>query len=207
MPRLLLVRHGRTSWNVQGRGQGHTDIPLDDVGLAQAAEAGPHIAKAGPAAVWSSDSSRARDTAAAIGLPVQVDPRLREVNLGSFEGGTQQEWQVQDPQTFAAWRAGHDVRRGGGETYAEVAVRATAAVREALSTLPGPDDLLVVVSHGGAIRAVVTALLELPAAPWARLASLGNCCCALLTDEPAGPGWRMSAYGVTPDFLPPSGSR
>jgi probable phosphoglycerate mutase len=207
VPRLLLLRHGQTAWNVEGRGQGHADVPLDDVGRAQAAEAGAHIAKAAPAAVWSSDSSRARDTATAIGLAVTVDARLREINLGAHEGRTLREWQAEDPRGYAAWRSGHDVRRGGGETYAEVAGRALPAVHEALAGLPDPRDLLVIVSHGGAIRALTTALLQLPAAPWARLTGLGNCCCALLVDTGDGRGWRLGAYGVTPDFLRPPASR
>lgn len=207
MPRLLLLRHGQTAWNLEGRGQGHADIPLDEVGRAQAAEAGAYVAKLTPAAVWSSDLSRARDTATAIGLPVTVDARLREINLGAHEGRTLREWQAQDPAGYAAWRSGHDVRRGGGETYAEVAARAMPAVEQALAGLPDPHDLLVVVSHGGAIRALTTALLELPAAPWARLVGLGNCCCALLGEAGDGRGWRLAAYGVTPDFLRPLASR
>lgn len=201
MTRLLLLRHGRTAWNLDGRGQGHTDIPLDDVGRAQAAAAGQAVAALRPDVVWSSDSSRARETAAAIGLPVHVDPRLREINLGTYEGRTLAEWEADDPDTYRLWRSGHDVRRGGGETYAEVAARASAAVGEAVASLDHPSGLVVVVCHGGAIRALLTTLLALPTAPWAKLAGLNNCHCALVYDSGDGRGWRLSVYGVSPDVL------
>lgn len=113
------------------------------------------------------------------------------------------EWEADDPQSYRLWRTGHDVRRGGGETYAEVAARAVPAVREALASIVDPRQLVVVVSHGGAIRALITALLDLPEAPWARLGALGNCCCALLADTDDGRGMRLISYGVPPQALPP----
>lgn len=207
MTRLLLVRHGQTRWNVENRFQGQQDIPLDEVGLAQAAAVGPLIADAKPAAVWSSDSMRARVTAEAVGLPVRLDPRLREIDLGTYEGMTPQQWEVDDPDRHARWRAGYDVRRGGGETYLEVGVRALAAIREALGTLGDPDALLVVVSHGGTIRSILTGLLELPTVQWGHLGTLGNCCGALLHRADDGRGWRLLAYGVRAEFLLGSGSR
>jgi probable phosphoglycerate mutase len=201
VPRLLLLRHGRTEWNEQGRFQGSTDIPLDAVGRAQAVEAGRAVATLKPAAVWSSDLSRAADTAAHIGLPVTLDARLQEISLGSFEGMMAGEWAAADPVSYEAWRLGADIRRGGGETYVEVSARAGAAVAEALAALPGGEGLLVVVCHGGTTRALLNSLLRLPAAPWAQIGPLGNCCCALLTDAADGRGWRLTAYGVPPQSL------
>jgi broad specificity phosphatase PhoE len=201
VPRLLLVRHGQTEWNSLGRFQGQADIPLDAVGIAQAVDIGPPIAEAKPAAVWSSDSMRARVTAEAIGLPVVTDPRLREIDLGTAEGLTAEAWAALDPQAYEMWVAGYDVRRGGGETYAEVGVRATAAVRDALASVDDPGALLVVVSHGGTIRAILTRLLELPASPWAHLSTLHNCCGALVSLEDDGRGWRLVGYGVRADVL------
>lgn len=199
--RLLLLRHGQTSWNLQGRFQGQTDIPLDEVGAAQALAVGAVIAEAKPSVVWSSDSSRARVTAEAIGLPVTVDERLREINLGAYEGMTPGEWEALDARRHALWRSGHDVRRGGGETYLEVGVRAIAAVREALASAEDPDALVVVVSHGGTIRSILVELLALPGSPWAHLGTLGNCCGALLRHVDEERGWRLLAYGVGAEFL------
>jgi broad specificity phosphatase PhoE len=178
-------------------------VPLDEVGHEQAASAGRAVAAAGPSAVWSSDLVRAVATAQAIGLPVHTDKRLREIDLGSDEGGTPAQWRERDPAGYRAWRAGADVRRGGGETYAEVALRAQAALGDAQAELADRDGLLVVVTHGGTIRALLTALLALPSAPWARLGGLNNCCCALLADGADERGWRLSAYGVPPQFLLP----
>jgi len=199
--RLLLLRHGQTDWNVAGRFQGSQDIPLNDVGLAQAKAAGEAIAEAKPAAVWSSDSRRALVTAEAIGVPIVVDRRLREIDLGTYEGMTPAEWTVLDPKRHALWRAGHDLRRGNGETYLEVGVRAVAAVRDAVASVEDPDGLVVVVSHGGTTRSMLTGLLDLPGSPWAHLGTVGNCCGALLTDDDDGRGWKLRAYGVRAEFL------
>jgi len=90
--RLVLVRHGQTAWNLEGRAQGHSDVPLDDVGLAQAAAAAPYVAALRPSALWSSDLARARQTAsfveAATGLAATPDPRLREYDVGIRSGLT-----------------------------------------------------------------------------------------------------------------------
>lgn len=192
---VLLVRHGRTRWNKEGRGQGRADIPLDKAGRAQAAAAGPAIARLGPSLVWSSDSVRAHDTALAIGLPVTTDPRLREIDLGRYEGRLMAEWQADEPDEYARNLAGHDVRRGGGELNREVGERALPAVSEALAATPD-GGLLVVVSHGGTIRALLRLLLDLPPAPWSHLAALGNTCCVLLDHDARGRGWRLVLYGL-----------
>ncbi len=202
MPHLLLVRHGRTQWNLERRGQGQADIPLDDVGRAQAAEAGRAIAALGPDLVWSSDSQRAHDTALASGLPVTTDSRLREIDLGAYEGKLLEEWQAAEPDEYARSQQGHDVRRGGGELNSEVGERAYPALLEALALTPD-DGLLVVVSHGGTIRALLRILLDLPASPWLHLGALGNTACALLDHDRHGRGWRLHVYGVPVATLSP----
>lgn len=162
----------------------------------QAATTGEALAALEPEVVWSSDLSRARDTAAALGVPVVTDARLREIDLGRYEGRTPLEWQQDDPDTYALWRAGHDVRRGGGETYAEVGVRATAAVKEALAAANDPVRPVIIVAHGGTIRALLVEMLDLPSSPWARLHGLENTSCVDLFDAGDGRGWRLVAYGV-----------
>src|SRR6476659_10216608 len=91
MATLILVRHGETDWNAAGRLQGHTDRPLNDYGRTQAKRLAEQLAGDGIAAIYASDLSRARETAESLGLPVLVDPDLREKNWGSWEGLTSDE--------------------------------------------------------------------------------------------------------------------
>ena len=90
--RLYIVRHGETAWNLEQRIQGQLDIPLNDTGRGQAARMAQALAGEGIAAVYSSDLSRAAETAAALaqaaGLPLRTDPSLRERGFGHFEGVT-----------------------------------------------------------------------------------------------------------------------
>ena len=175
--------------------QGQLDVPLDDTGREQAIAAASALAATLPYAVVSSDLSRALDTArlvaAAAGLPVAVDQRLRELDLGSWQGLTSEQARDSHPDEHADWRAGVDVRRGGGETYAEAGARAMAAM---LSVDLPPGRTLVAVTHGGTARAAVAALLELPPEHAWRLAALGNCCWSVLVE--ADRGWRLERHGA-----------
>lgn len=200
--RLLVLRHGRTSWNATGRIQGQLDPPLDELGRAQAALAARTVAAFGPAAIVSSDLQRALDGArllgAETGLPVVSDARLREIDVGTWQGLTGVEAQEKFPSEYAAWRVGADVRRGGGETYEEVGERAGVAALELASSLP-TDGLGVLVTHGGTARSLIGKVLELPVSHWWRLAALGNCCWAMLRE--AERGWRLLEYGVAAGSL------
>lgn len=193
---LLIWRHGRTEWNDTGRFQGHIDVSMDAVGHAQAATAAEALAVLEPTAIVSSDLARARDTAAYLGtltgLPVDVDERLREIDVGEWGGLTRPEIEARFPETNAAWLRGEDVRREGGETLAEVTARATAALSDALAT--SGDGPLVVVTHGGVSRALVLALLALPVSAASAFAALGNARWAALVRR--GSGWRLTAYNV-----------
>lgn len=200
MTRLILCRHGQTDWNREQRGQGQADVPLNEVGRAQAAAAGAALAALRPDAVWSSDSSRAHDTAIAVGLPVTSDPRLREIDLGRYEGKLLSEWEADEPDEYARNLAGHDVRRGGGELNREVGERAYPALLAALAATP-VGGLLVVVSHGGTIRALLRLLLDLPPTPWSHLGALGNTCVAVLAHDDHGRGWRLDGYGMRATML------
>ena len=156
-----------------------------------------------PARLLSSDLARARRTAQplseATGLDVVLDVRLRELDLGTWQGLTGQEARERFPDEHAAWRAGVDVRRGSGETYAEAAGRASACLLEHLPALE-PGRTLVAVTHGGTARATLGRLLELPAASWGRLAPLGNCCWSVLVEHPLG--WRLEQHGAGLDVAP-----
>ncbi|WP_045880046.1 histidine phosphatase family protein [Pseudofrankia sp. DC12] len=183
--RLLLLRHGRTGWNDSGRFQGQADPPLDEVGRAQAARVAPVIAAMRPDLVVSSDLIRCRATAELIGLPYRSDARLREIDLGRWSGLNSEEASRLYPEEDAAWRRGEDIRRGGGETYFEVADRAGALFDELVAAgLPGgPDSLVLFVLHGGTARSLIGHLLGLPPDTWWHFGPLANCRWTLLGSE------------------------
>lgn len=199
--RVVLWRHGRTHWNAESRFQGGTDIPLDGVGRAQAHRAARDLAALKPVRVVSSDLARAVDTARALaavaGLPVLTDPQLRETHAGVWEGMTREEIQTADPQRFHEWLAGRDVHAGGGESRSQVGERVAAAVeRHAADLTPGAT--LVVVTHGGATRAGLGRLLELPVDGWAALGGLVNCAWSVLErcEPDAGRRWRLVEHNA-----------
>ncbi len=178
MTRLVLLRHGQTPFNAERRFQGQLDPDLDEVGLDQAVAAAGALAPRGPAAIVSSDLRRATRTAAplaaATGLAVTNDSRLREIDLGNWQGLTRAEAEESDPVGFAAWAAGEEIRRPGGESPAEVADRMVAGLTAAVESV-APGAVLVVVSHGFAIRAGLARLLDPPAgSTWRDIPSLAN---------------------------------
>jgi len=196
---LLLVRHGRTAWNLEGRLQGHADVALDDVGREQADALGAGLAPLGPARLWSSDLRRAEATASVIGaacaLPVVPDPRLREYDVGARSGLTPAEFAEQYPEEHAAWNAGAPGPLVPGEEgAAEVAARTSTALREHMASL-APGEIGVAVMHGACIKTALGALLDWPGARRA-LAGLDNGAIAVLVDR--GPELRLVAYNVPP---------
>ncbi|MHB0874427.1 MAG: alpha-ribazole phosphatase [Anaerolineae bacterium] len=155
MIRLLLVRHGVTEWNCSGRYQGHADTPLSEEGLRQAALVGAHLSGEPLAAVYTSDLSRARQTAKAVatphGLTAMADARLREICFGRWEGLTHAEIEQRFPMELAGWL--HDPVAAcppEGETVAAVSERLAAAVG-AISALHA-EGTIALVGHGGAFQ-------------------------------------------------------
>ena len=152
---LLLVRHGESQANAEGRLSGRAETPLTDRGRAQAAALAGRLAGAGR--LITSPLRRAGDTAAALGLTVaaEVDQRWTEIDYGAFEGARLSDL---DPDTWRRWRADPDFRPPGGETLREVSVRVAAACDELFATAGeaarGPADV-VVVSHVSPIKAAV----------------------------------------------------
>ncbi len=158
---VLLARHGQTNDNLDPqRFQGFSDTPLNQTGRAQAVELADRVAADEPiASLWSSDLSRARETAetvgARIGLDPTLDPRLREGDRGSWEGHLFLEIEADQPERYAAWRrGGSQFRFPGGESLLEQQERVSAACREIHATglLPA-----LVVCHGGSIRVMLCA--------------------------------------------------
>ncbi len=156
---IYLTRHGETDWNAEGRWQGHTDKPLNDRGREQARALAETLRGAGIAAIVASDLQRARETASivaeALGLAVEyVDPDLRERTIGVFEGLTREECERLHPEAWAAWLE-HKHPPPGAEGHQSLAVRVTAAIGRAAARLAPPEAPLLLVTHGGAMRAAL----------------------------------------------------
>lgn len=204
--RLILWRHGRTEWNATGRFQGQLDPPLDDTGREQAIRVAPHLVAAGlvpeETVVVSSDLSRAAETAATLtallGIPLRLDPRLREHGLGSWEGLTRAEVADRFPEQYADWLAGRPIHGRGGEQPTEVADRAVAA----LADLP-EAAVAVVVTHGGTAGRLVETLLGLGAEHRRVFGPLGNCAWSELSHQ--GGRWRLIRHNTVPTQLPDTG--
>ncbi len=166
--RLLLVRHGVTAWNREGRFQGHLDPELDAEGRSEAQLLATRLAgwdpNARPTRIVASTLARARATAeiiaAALDLEVEADPRLVEVGQGEWEGRSHDELERDDATRYAAWRAIGEARPPGAEDLGAVAARVLAAVASAID---GADQVVCVVTHGGVLRVLATSLLALGA--------------------------------------------
>ncbi|GLW27007.1 MULTISPECIES: histidine phosphatase family protein [Microbispora] len=189
--RVVCLRHGQTLWNVEKRFQGHTDIALDETGIAQAARAASLLASLRPTMLVASDLRRAYDTASALGritgLDVMVDKDLRERGGGEWEGLTRDEIRAGWPVEYEAWEA------PGGEDVTHVADRVAEAVERWAGRL-GDDGPLVIASHGAALRLGICRLLGLPQELWSALGSLGNCSWSVL--EEGRRGWRLMEHNA-----------
>jgi glucosyl-3-phosphoglycerate phosphatase len=154
---LCLFRHGRTTWNAEGRYQGHADVELDDLGHGQALAVAQRCRQIAPMALYSSDLVRCRVVGEAIsdatGAALRLDDRLRERDVGAWSGLTRAEIAERFPDEWEAWRLGDEVRPGGGETLDEVVARTKAFVETIRSRYD--DGSVVAVTHGGWIRTLV----------------------------------------------------
>ncbi|MEU6524136.1 histidine phosphatase family protein [Streptomyces sp. NPDC046924] len=195
--RIILWRHGQTSWNVERRFQGSTDVELTETGVAQARRAARLLAGLEPDAIIASDLKRAVRTAAELaaltGLEPVYDEALRETYAGVWQGLTHDEIIARHGDEYTAWKRGEPVRRGGGELETEVADRAAPVVLRHTEKLPD-DGTLVVVSHGGTIRTTIGWLLGLDPRNWEGLGGLTNCCWSVLGE--GARGWRLLEHNA-----------
>jgi probable phosphoglycerate mutase len=167
MTTLFVARHGQTDWNREHRWQGWADPPLNAAGREQAGELGESLADRGIEVVVSSDLRRAAETAeiaaARFGLPVQLDTRLREVDVGEWSGLTSAEVEARYPEGYRRRREG---RTGWehGEELGAMAERVVSSLLEIAESHPGRRVL--VVTHGGPVRATLAACgLDVRTAP------------------------------------------
>lgn len=198
---VVLWRHGRTEWNVAGRVQGQSDIPLDDVGRGQAREAAARLAALKPYRIVSSDLSRASETAQILGeltsQEVEFDVRLREMDFGAREGLTWREAWDQFPDGMQAWVDGDETQIPGSETHRLAGERFAAALHDLLEDLP-PEAVLVVVAHGAVLRTGACAFLDIPEEHWGTFGGLGNCSWSVLEEwsRDEWSQWRLTEWNA-----------
>ena len=167
----LLLRHGQTPMSVQKRYAGRSDVPLTDAGVAQAAAAAKRLAPAGIAAIVASPLQRtvqtAEQVAAVTGLPVVTEDGFRETDFGAWEGLTFAEVRERWPSEMTAWLADPEVAPPGGESFAAVSERVTAALHRVLAGRTG--QRILIVSHVTPIKTLVAAALLAPPAALYRM--------------------------------------
>lgn len=199
MRRVLIWRHGETEQNAAGIYQGQLDTSLSARGRAQAATAAQLLAQRSLARLVASDLTRAATTAAtlasATGLTVEPDRRLREIDVGRWQGLTHPEVRARFPELQAELEQGQDVRRGEtGERVRDVAARMRAVFDEVVATQE-PDSTVVLASHGLAGRALVADVLGMDFTRLTQaLVGLHNCHWAELVEHDIG--WRLDAWNT-----------
>ena len=152
--RLTLVRHAVTDWNLEGRWQGWSDVPLGELGQAQAKSLKTKLEKTAYDAVFSSDLSRTMQTAEHAGFQPSLEPRLREIHFGIFEGETNAV--VAAHPGFNTWLENPmQTKIEGGESYADLEARGL----DWLKSLPETGEILAF-THGGIIQVLVPKLLD-----------------------------------------------
>ncbi|MQA62345.1 MAG: histidine phosphatase family protein [Actinophytocola sp.] len=195
MRRLVLWRHGETTYNAIGRMQGHIDSELTSVGWNQAKFAVPALARFTPDLVIASDLRRATDTATVladgIGVPLRIDKRLRETHLGEWQGLTGDEVDAGWPGDRERWRDDATWAPPGGESRVDVAKRSYEVVADLER---GSDEIVLLAAHGGLIVALTARLLELPLPHWSMLGGVSNCHWVELQRRETG--WRLHAYNA-----------
>jgi broad specificity phosphatase PhoE len=172
--RIWLVRHGETEWNATKRAQGQADVPLNHAGRLQAEVAAAQLDGVNLAGVYSSDLSRAVDTAEPIarahGLEIVTDPAFREIDQGEWEGLGLAEIRSRWPNLWGPAR--HHVQRPGGESPEQVQKRALEALARVVER--HPSGAVAIVSHGGTIRWIAAYALGYDIQGSARIRGLSN---------------------------------
>jgi probable phosphoglycerate mutase len=162
---VIIVRHGQTQWNIRKIRQGHLDSELTERGVAQARALGQRLARENFTAIYSSDLGRAIQTARMItvitGHPIVTDSRLRERNLGIFQGLSGDEIQRNHPEEYRLHHTlGPDYVIPGGESVRQQVARNVSCIDEI--ALKHPGEKVVVVTHGGVVSGVFRHVLNIP---------------------------------------------
>jgi broad specificity phosphatase PhoE len=196
--RVVCIRHGETDWNAAGRWQGRAPVPLNADGLAQAERLARYLAAAKTHfdVLYSSDLLRARQTAQAVAdalnLDLLLEPRLREVDLGDWQGLTRDEVQAWDPIHYAAFHADYyTVPPPNGESRNQLRER----VRDAFDDITArhPDQIIALVSHGGTLGMLIESLFGRIERPTLRNTSL-----TIVEQDQPGMPWTAVQMAWTP---------
>jgi broad specificity phosphatase PhoE len=158
---VYLIRHGETEWNITGRWQGILDVQLNEVGREQAQKLAEEAKNTGIEAIYSSDLSRAAETAQALAAPLGLTPildlRLRELDIGVFQGLKEAEIKQKYPEEFAAFLANPlEYRLPEGESRMDLQARVFALWKELLSS--SQHQTIALVSHNGTLKMLLSAL-------------------------------------------------
>lgn len=189
--RILLVRHGQTDWNVQGRWQGYEPVALNQEGWTQARAVAGTLRGRPVGAIVSSDLPRAFETATvigeALGLEPRPDERWREFNMGIFQGNTRDEIMHKFPDEWRGFQADYwDFCIPNGESRRVMQERIFSAWQAMLESAAGPE--VIVVSHGGSLKMLLLRLF--PDLPGYDAIHLGNT--SITTIEQAAHGWHLA---------------
>ncbi|OAM78351.1 histidine phosphatase family protein [Devosia elaeis] len=191
MKRLLLVRHGESEWNAVRRLQGQADIGLSEKGEAQARALAPMVEQLAPDLVITSDLRRARHTAELLGFPdARPEPDLREVDVGDWTGQEIARIIADQPDAYRGWRAG-SFAPPGGEDWADFCARTARATQAAASSA----DRLLVICHGGVIRALLQTLLDLSPR---RIIPVGPASLTILASKQGESVMRLEVFNYAP---------
>ena len=163
--RLIIIRHGETEWNLEGRIQGHMDSPLTESGRAQAEAIAGRLQTVEVNALYSSDLGRAYTTAQFVshktGQNILTDKRLRELHLGKFEGLTEEEVQKRFPEEYVYLKnAEPSYIYPGGESKEQFSLRVITCLEELMGKHQG--EQIVVITHGGALSRLIRYTLGMP---------------------------------------------
>jgi broad specificity phosphatase PhoE len=175
---VYLIRHGETDWNLNGRWQGHADVPLNPLGYRQARMVAQRLAAEGLQfdALYSSDLARAYQTAweigAAVKVAVQLLPNLREIDLGTWSGMTYDEIRATHPTEIALLEQNQDIPRGGAETLSALRKRVVEAVDALAHHHRGAT--LGLITHGGCIRMLLAHAENYSGNNFQRFPHIGN---------------------------------
>lgn len=193
---VFFWRHGQTDYNVERRFQGQTDIPLNELGRTQAAQAASYLSKLRPDLIVSSDLSRAADTAeelaSLLSIDVTHDERLRETAFGQWEGHTRDELSASWPDELSQWLSGADMNPPGGESRSESGQRVASAITDIIDG--SEAQTIAIVAHGAVLRAAAELLLDMDGS--GRLAVLGNCGHGEFGFT--GTNWVLRSWGTVP---------
>lgn len=193
--RVLLIRHGQTDWNIEGRWQGCMPVPLNEIGRTQARALADYLRNRPIRAIYSSDLPRALETATfvgdVLGLQPIPDKRLREFNLGIFEGRRRDELAVLYPEEWSAFRMEDlDYAVPNGESRRALQERMWSAWQDITANGHGPE--VAIVTHGGALKQLLVRLFGLT--PEIQHLRFENT--SVTTIERDGQGWQLAEMAV-----------